>query len=191
MKREELKFKNDITFINGTSWLQACLWNRSFYARVLSDGQKYIYALDDALEAAQTTEQFVGLMLSDNRFKSYQGWKELLKRERPDAVPEYVQSEIWEQGGFSVMSDAGGVKVGNDNFSTIFDNGYGDGETLVSVYDKQSEFDLDGLLEFNTSIECHDAYIYDYDCGGEPVSKLYGRYGVYSGYGCVAFVRWN
>ena len=191
MKIEDLKFKHDRTYPFGRTWLIACIFNECKYENKLPDGAKYRDVLFKILEEATDTENFIDTFLSDERFKNFQGWQELMKSERYGMVHSYLRKEFTAHDCFATISDAGGVKVGNDGFSTIFSNGVGDGTTLVAIYESEKEFALCDLLSFNTVINCNKAYVYDYDCGNEPVRELCGRYGVYGGYQCVAFVKWN
>lgn len=191
MKIDDLKFEHDKDYPFGRTWLISCIFNEWKYEDELPDGTKYKDALFKVLDEATDTENFIDIFLSDERFSGSQGWMELMKLEREDMVVPYLKNEFATHGCFATISDAGGVKVGNDGFSTVFQNGVGDGTTLVAIYESEKEFKLGGLLKFDTAINCTEAYVYDYDCGGDPVKKLFGRYGVYGGYQFVAFVKWN
>jgi hypothetical protein len=93
---------------------------------------------------------------------------------------------------FKTYSDIGSVLVGNDNFSVALQNGYGDGETLVRVYEIGEKVP-DGA-KFNTSVQ-GTFNIYNYDCSDrneeDVVATLSGRFGVYYGYSSVFFEKWE
>ena len=74
----------------------------------------------------------------------------------------------------SVISDAGSVKVGNDDCTILLPNGYGDGITEVYILEKDDP--LPDKAKFFTTIEGNAIGIYDYDCGGEKVTIISGRY---------------
>lgn len=92
------------------------------------------------------------------------------------------------------MSDAGGVRIGNNDFSFIANNGRGDGETRVAIVERdekrQSVFNK-SIPRFNTTAKGH-FYIFDYDSdGGKPIVELDGRYGIYYFDGIVILEKWN
>ena len=84
------------------------------------------------------------------------------------------------------ISDVGGLKIGNSDFSIIVPNGIGDGETRVAIVEKFDE----KLLKFFTSIE-GKFNIYKYDCGNEIVETIEGKYGIFNGESFVVLVKWN
>lgn len=86
---------------------------------------------------------------------------------------------------FVVDSDVGGVKVGNDDFSFIIHNGYGDGSHIVLITKPAKVHDL---LDFKTSIT-GKFNIYDYDCGNSIEATLDGTYFVYAYNGIVVFEK--
>lgn len=86
---------------------------------------------------------------------------------------------------FYTLADAGGVKIGNDNFSFIIPAG-GDGSIEVAI----SQRNIDLPMRYFTSIE-GKFDIYSYDCGDDIVASLNGRYGVYAEGGLVFFVKWK
>lgn len=91
-------------------------------------------------------------------------------------------------------SDAGGVKIGVDQFTIVIPNGYGDGDTEVFIYDDNDKIDDDikyNQLKFLTFIDGEKINIYSYDCGNEVAETISGRYGVYYYDGCVYFESWN
>ena len=89
---------------------------------------------------------------------------------------------------FITCSDAGSVKIGNNDMNFIIPNGVGDGETKVAILNK-SEMNQ-SAFHFFTRIEgVFD--IYNYDCGSEVEMTIEGRFGVYYKNGIVIFERWE
>lgn len=142
-------------------------------------------------EASDDLADFLGRVRRDNRLRTRSvGWGEIAK------VMGWGPLEAVGDGAevYHAMSDAGGVLVGDPAgaFGIIVDNGYGDGQTLVVVTDRNQ---VNGdRFDFVTSLK-GQCEVYDYDCAelgdGCAVAYLEGRYGVYSGDGCVVFERWG
>lgn len=88
----------------------------------------------------------------------------------------------------NTFSDAGSVKVGNDDFSVFIRNGYGDGVTGVFITSKHVHVPL----EYFTSIK-GDFRIYEYDLGEKYNHEISGSYSVFhgsqNGNGIVVFVK--
>lgn len=181
MKKENLIFKNDSKHIHDT-FIKSCLFN------CLTADDEYKEFLTETLEKANNTEEFTEMFLANKKYKHKQGYQVLLRSEKPDQVWYFIRENFGDKC-FKTMSDVGGVMVGNDDFSIIVPNGYGDGTTRVAVFDK-GEFYVDNLMQFFTSISGKFA-IYGYDCDGAPETELDGRYGIYYYDGLVAFVKWN
>lgn len=89
---------------------------------------------------------------------------------------------------FVGLSDKGGLKVGNEDFSFVIPNGSGDGLTKAAFVDDYS-FDLSGFYFF-TDIQ-GKFNIYDYDCGDKVLKTIEGRFGIFYGEGFVIFERWD
>lgn len=90
-------------------------------------------------------------------------------------------------------AEAGSVRIGNDDFTILIPNGYGDCTTTVHVLDKGEE--LPKFLTFKdffTSFRGENVKIYEYDCGGDNiVATLSGRFGAYYNDKDVYFMRWE
>ena len=91
---------------------------------------------------------------------------------------------------YLTTSDAGGVKLGSDDFSVIIPNGSGDGDTSVKVVPKAKREGSEPDKGFFTVIE-GKFNIYSHDCGSRVVDTIDGRYGVYSNNGTVTLVEWR
>lgn len=114
----------------------------------------------------------------------------VIANERPTMLWREIRAAFGDRCVIT-ESDRGGVKVGTDGFCTVIRNLYGDGTTRVAVFDDEEEiYPFTSFMTFMTTVEGQFA-IYSYDCGGEPVDSLSGRYGVYAYDGLVAFVRWK
>lgn len=99
----------------------------------------------------------------------------------------------------TTISDIGSVKIGIDGqFTLDVPNGYGDeSDTTVIICDKNECAPEDYALW--ASVRGNNINIYDYDCGGEVIETLSGRYGIYvagdrgefPNEGAVIFEKWE
>lgn len=85
--------------------------------------------------------------------------------------------------------DAGSLLIGNDNFSILIPNGYGDGLFELAISDERIETDYRFITTFNVRGE---ANVYSYDCNTDAVlcTLTEGRYAVYSDYGNMLIEKW-
>ena len=163
-------------------YIKRCVFNSIEY------DSKYKKVLYDMIHKSESVEQFIDNYLSNDEFANRQAYAVLSERCRPAAHWYRIRESLGDDS-LKIISDAGGVKIGNDGFSTIISNGYGDGVTRCAIKDKKWNH---CFLGFVTSITGNDINIYDYDCGNNPIKKLDpGRYGIYSGNGFVVFVKWD
>ena len=138
------------------------------------------------LDRAETSEQFIDLLLNSDTMRGTQIYAELSKDQPYHRERVIRDIENW----CPTVSDAGGLRIGNNGFTVNIPNGMGDGDMFFSEVGKGC-FNAD-MLNFWTSIEGHAIDVYDYDCtGGKLVTSLDGRYGVFYGYGLVVFERWG
>lgn len=91
----------------------------------------------------------------------------------------------------TVGADMGSVKIGNDDFTACFDNGFGDGYFPVKITEKKQipkGFDFVGHF---TAIKPNSVHIYGYDCNmiATYTFKETGRYFVYNNCGKVLIVK--
>lgn len=168
------------------NWLQRCIWNSAF--------PKWCEKVEKHLEAAKDSENFIDRVLEDETLKKYQGYAELSKLCRPENH-WYRVREMFGSRTFKTDSDAGAVKVGNQDFSVMIANGVGDGTSRVAVFNNKEESAFySNMMNYQTTV-CGEFYIYDYDCGNTPATKdgeivtLKGTYHVYVYEGLVAFVQ--
>lgn len=82
---------------------------------------------------------------------------------------------ILERGNYEC--DAGSLKIGNEGFSVLVPNGYGDGGFQWAI-----TTDEPFAMKFECCIQGENLYIYDYDCGGgTPICGPFtGSFMVYS-----------
>lgn len=95
-------------------------------------------------------------------------------------------------------SDVGSLMVGNDSFSTLISNGYGDGTTRVGIVNKCDENIkkaslCEGMMD-NCRVTLKGTFnIYPYDCDApseqKPILTLTGNYFVYNYDGIIALVE--
>ena len=131
---------------------------------------------------AESFEEFKDLVLNDDRVRFTQGVAELFKHDK-----RYINSIIKDKY-FITCSDAGSVKIGNNDMNFLIPNGVGDGDTKVAILNK-SEMNR-SAFNFFTSVE-GKFDIYNYDCGSEVGMTIEGRFGVYYKNGIVIFERWE
>lgn len=73
---------------------------------------------------------------------------------------------------FITGSDAGAVKVGNENFTILLPNGYGDGLTNVYVLEENEDVcNFTNSARYFTAIE-GNFNVYDDDCWKDPTALI-------------------
>lgn len=165
MTREEFANTNEIS-----SFCKECLGNEL--------QGKAIY--QQLWKEAKNVEDFKVLVRHSFEVKFFQGTAVLL-----DGDKDYLSSILGDKC-FRTTSDAGGVKIGNENFSIVIPNNLGDGLTRIAILNEKennsSAFNFMGAIQgrFN---------IYNYDCGDKVIKTLQGRYLVYSKNGFVVLER--
>ena len=112
---------------------------------------------------------------------------ELSKRERPDAH-WYRIRRLFGDRQFKTISDAGGLKIGNDSFCVIVPNRHGDGVTRVSVFHRGElpHNVLFNMMNYFTMVS-GSFNIYACDCLDEVEMTLSGKFHVYNYDGLIAF----
>ena len=161
-------------------FLKACLPLETW-----QEGQSEYLETKAMLDRAQTSEEFIRLLLNSDTMCGTQIYAELSKSQ-PDHWKRVRDSiDNW----ISTYSDAGGLKIGNEYFSITVPNGYGDGDMKYAVVGRGC-LNHD-MLEFWTVIQGNQINIYDYDCGSDIIETLDGRFGVFYGYGFIVFEKWN
>lgn len=178
MKREELKFE-----VHGKD-------KTADYTRMLFDritGKDYLPRIEEILEESKNPDDFIRRLCNEESLNGFYAIAKITK--------EYMPQEHWYKvrgllGGkiFKTDSEMGSVKIGNDNFSILIPNGYGDGTSRVAVLDKE-EFPVGDYLDYFTTIK-GKFYIFRCDWSENVIpEQLDGEYAVYSWNGFVAFVK--
>lgn len=134
---------------------------------------------------SKNLKDFKQRVLQNEEVKLLQGTAELMKNDVDNW--RYLRSILGDKQ-FKTSSDAGGVKIGNENFEIIIPNGVGDGITRVAVLNKNEM--NDSAFDYITFCK-GKINIYNYDCGCEIAKTIEGRYGIYSKDGFVVFEKWN
>lgn len=133
---------------------------------------------------AKDLKDFYSLIKKDKYARMTQFVGELLRDDK-----DFVESLIENAERFYTSSDAGGVKIGNDSFSVIIPNGYGDTDkNIVAVIDDNSLNKT--AFDFWSVVEGTNISIYEYDCGNDTVATLSGEYGVYVNDRVIVFEKW-
>lgn len=180
MKKSELNFKSEFVGRCVFDGVKKGSWNYD---------EEYARRITRYLRKAQTTDEFIDLYLADEINQNRQAFGVLLSYERPNQIRTFCRIFAAKCERYKTVSDAGSVKIGNDKFSILIPNGYGDGMTDVCiVYTKDNPFS--NVLKFLTSVE-GTIYIYSHDCGNSVETGLIGRYGIYYGHGFVVFEKWE
>jgi len=96
----------------------------------------------------------------------------------------------------ATIADAGGIKLGDENFSFIVGAG-GDGNKEVVVFEDYKpsgqglkKRNIPKAYIFITSIQ-GKFNLYSYDCGDQIAYTFDGRYGIYVGNDTVIFEKWQ
>lgn len=183
MKIADISFPHDDKFQN----LKRLILGKPYP----EETEETLKLLRKLIRRAEDTDDLIRLILASDELRGTRTRANIIRFERPDMIWKEIRAAFGD-GCVKTESDAGGVKVGNDAFSFIVPNGRGDGTTRVRVFDEtpeELEHWLNTVMTFQTSVT-GTFNIYDYDCGGDPVVTLSGRYGIYSYEGLVAFIRW-
>lgn len=100
---------------------------------------------------------------------------------------EYLNANYEKIEWIRTESDAGGLKVGNEDFSIIVPNGYGDCTMKFAIIDEKSDVDIS--MNYFTMIEGN------FKVASEDTSDFFdieipkGRYHIYYYYKTVLFVK--
>lgn len=175
--------KNDICFTtdcNLNSFLKRC---------VFDEYDKDYLKVTAMLKTSDDTKDFVLKYLDCKAFENKQGYIELLKLYLPGFYQTRFLKMFDNADTFEVISDAGSVKIGNEAFTILIPNHYGDGSTTVGIFNNSDDFD-DRFMSYVTSVS-GKFFIFSYDCGNNAETKaaLDGEYSIFSESGFVAFVK--
>lgn len=185
--------KADLHFIDenertGYSFIMQCLF-KSEWERNAENYNKLVKSL---IRKASDTADFVKMYLDKdtaiaNSYYTDQCYQAMLEKYDSSAAWYYCRENLGNKCR-KTWSDAGSLKIGNDNFTVLFGNNKGDGETRYAVLSK-NEFYASRIFSYQTQFEGENINVYSYDCGNEVDEVLpKGRYQVYSYEGLVAIV---
>lgn len=188
MKKADLIFK-DVN-ANGYSSIYETLFERKWGTDAEADAKadawnKHINSL---IRKAKDTDDFVETYLADSAYKGTQCYEKMLKVYHPEKVWYYIR-EMFGDKCQKTWSDAGSLKIGNDDFTLYISNGYGDGEMRYAVLN-EDEFYAQSIMEYQCSVN-GKFNVYCYDCGTAVDTTLEGRFGIFSYDRLVALVRWK
>lgn len=149
-----------------------------FTKRCLTD--KYFKAdvFADIWEKSQSFSEFAFNCFNDSRVNNLQGTGELSK-ESYEFNKQYLNIISKDKIKYTVISDRGGILLGNDVFNVLVPNGYGDCETTVVILE-DGEFS-DSALNYFTMIE-GEFNLYMDDCHAVKeniLTTLKGRFFIY------------
>ena len=134
--------------------------------------------IQELWEKASDINEFKKFVKENKEVRLSQGAAELLKDDW-----NYLRSMLSDKM-FKTDSEAGSVKIGNENFSILIPNGMGDGTTRVDILNSD-EFNRSAFYYF--TIISGKFNIYSYDCGEEIEKEMNGKFQVYYKDGIVIF----
>lgn len=138
-------------------------------------------AYDAAIEKAASLDEFLSIIKNDDGLRYRQATGLLLSDDW------YFLRSLLGNKCKHVISDAGGIKIGTDDFSLLIPNGKGDGVTRYAVLEASDPFNSDAFHYF-TSIKVYkEMKIYSSDCVSSVLKE--GTYSIYFNEGIVVFLR--
>lgn len=144
-------------------------------------GKKEIYM--ELWKKSETVDDFKKLVWDEEKLLTEQATGEMFKYDWN------FKRKILGNKQIKLNSDAGGIKVGTDNFSIIIPNGSGDGITRFAILN-EDEINKT-VFEYFTLLEGTEINVYEYDCGDKVLCTLRGRYGSYYSDGFIVLVKYN
>lgn len=140
------------------------------------DSQAFIEIWENAEGDRKAFEESI---LNDKQLMLYQGGVELLKNNKE--YQSIVLSLLRDAGKSHFVScDSGGVRLGNDGFSAVFNNLYGDGTTNVIILPPSGEWPgefhsvLIGMF-LHQGMTQGDCSLYSHDSDGDAIASISGR----------------
>lgn len=132
---------------------------------------------------AENVDDFKKRVFQDSALVDTQGYRALSKeskghKERLEAV---LKDDL-----FDTYSERGALKLGNDKFSVMIPNGFGDGKMQVAVVEQGR---VDSMMDFFTIVE-GEINIYSDDCSNKVKKSLCGTYAIYNYSGIVVLEEW-
>ena len=134
-------------------------------------------------EDAENVDDFKKRVFQDTALVGTQGYAALSKESEghKGRLEAMLKDDL-----FDTYSERGALKVGNDKFSVLIPNGFGDGTTQVAVIEQGR---VDSMMDFFTIVE-GEINIYSDDCSNKVVKTLCGTYAIYNYCGIVVLEEW-
>jgi len=136
---------------------------------------------------AKTKKEFLDMILDDPQVRGEQGTYAAIKEFNIERMEGYRKLLIADADRFTTLSDAGGVRIGNVDYSFLIPNGIGDGETTVAIMDDNCHF-CESAFQYFTLIR-GEFFVYSHDGVGEAVKKLEGGFMVFYSDGIIVFKK--
>ena len=138
-------------------------------------------------ESSANSEEFVDAVAHDERLFAECSYYEMIaswSRDYRSIVKNYLRTTC---DCFTTWSESGSVTIENNGFSVQISNGYGDGETFVSI--GESSQNLSRFFPVLRTVVDGSFDILSCDCGGSAIRHCDGRFHVFSGSGIVIFEK--
>ena len=175
MKIKDVHFKNEPKM---QEFQRECLLNKWV-------GDEYTKHVRALIRKATDVENLIDLVLNDEYMRNTQAYAEISKRSRPKQHWYRVRNMFGDKQ-FKTISDAGGLKIGTDEFNTVVPNGRGDGETRCAVFQSDDKSFNADMMNYYTTFNGRFYNIYAYDCGDAVAMLVNGKCSVYYYDGFVA-----
>lgn len=185
MKKTDLKFKDEGSF---GSFIMHCLFKAPW-----EDGaEEYNKFVKGLIRKAKDTDDFVKLYLDKDTAKSKgyytsQAYQVMLESYDYSGLWKYFREMLGEKRKYA-SSDAGSLKVGNDDFTILIPNGHGDGATRYAILNEDEYYGH--RFRYFTQLQ-GKFNIYSSDCGDEIAETIEGVFGIYIHEGMIALVKRN
>lgn len=161
---------------------------RSFTKHCLNEN---IEIVKSCWTRAKTVEEFATKIFDNKGFITPQAYW-LLSKDFSESHMTRVKKWLSDKDFERVItnSDMGCVAIGNNDFKFNVNNGYGDGETYVYIFQERME-EIDNVFNFISTFQGNNINIYKQDTyPEEPIYTLpKGRYGIYVYNGVVAIEK--
>lgn len=179
--------KNELNFDNLLN-LEGQILSKGKWLTILTINNNERYeVLNSILEESKDTEDFCERVLACEDVKNTQLYSEISKYYKDDKHWYRVREILGDV--FKTESDAGGLKVGNDNFSIVIPNGEGDGVTRVRIFNREESESINyDMMEYFITLN-GEFNIYSYDCGNSVLKTLNGKYQAFYYGGMISLVE--
>ncbi|MGN0504385.1 MAG: hypothetical protein ACI4HJ_04985 [Ruminococcus sp.] len=142
---------------------------------------------------AKDFDEFIESYINSEVFEYSNGAYEIYMRFFPEKL-WYKLRELMGDNCRKTYADAGCLKIGNDAFTFMINNGRGDGEVRYAVLDYMPEWYSWFGESFNSFevLKDESVFIYKYDCGNEKLESIpKGKYFAKSYQGLVLITKYR